>query len=92
MGKAFGLVLMLIALYVGMAVYTEGIENAFGGVFAPIRPVSEREEPLATHLTPGAQMADAPSEPRRRRRVPLTRAVRDRVNADIESGARRRGY
>ena len=92
MGRAFGLVLMLIALYVGMAIYTEGIENVFGGAFAPLQPASDREEPLATPLTPGAQMADAPSEPRRRRRVPITRSVRDRVKADLESGTRRRGY
>jgi hypothetical protein len=92
MGKAFGLILMLIALYVGMAIYSEGIEHAFGGAFAPLQPASERDEPLATHLAPGAQMADAPSEPRRRRRVPLTQAVRDRVKADIESGTRRRKY
>jgi hypothetical protein len=92
MGKAFGLILMLIALYVGMAIYGEGIENAFGGAFAPLQPASQRDEPLATHLTPGAQMADAPSEPRRRRRVPLTQAVRERVKADLDSGAKRRGY
>jgi len=90
MGRIFGLALMLIALYVGMTVYTEGLENAFGGAFAPIEPIDEREEPLATHLTPAAQMADAPTE--RRRRVPVTQAVRERVNSHMETGARRRGY
>ena len=90
MGRIFGIVLMLVALYVGMTVYAEGIENAFGGAFAPIEPIDQGEEPLATHLTPAAQMADAPTE--RRRRVPVTQAVRERVNAHMESGARRRGY
>ena len=81
---------LLIALYVGMTVYTEGLENAFGGAFAPLEPVDGRDEPLATELTPAAQMADAPSE--RRRRVPVTQAVRERVNSHMETGARRRGY
>jgi hypothetical protein len=90
MGRIFGLVLFLAAIYVGMTVYTEGIENAFGGAFAPLESVDGREEPFATHLTPAAQMADAPSGPRRR--VPVTQAVRERVNSDMETGARRRGY
>jgi hypothetical protein len=89
MGRIFGIVLVLAAIYVGMTVYTEGIENAFGGAFAPIEPIDQGEEPLATHLTPAAQMADAPTE--RRRRVPVTQAVRERVNSHMETGARRRG-
>ena len=90
MGRIFGLVLMLAALYVGMTVYTEGIENAFGGAFAPLESIREREEPLAIGLTPAAQMADAPTE--RGQRVPVTQAVRERVNSHMETGARRRGY
>jgi hypothetical protein len=90
MGRIFGLVLFLAAIYVGMTIYTEGMENAFGGAFAPLEPVDGREEPWATDLTPAAQMADGPTE--RRRRVPITQAVRERVNSDMESGARRRGY
>jgi hypothetical protein len=77
MGKAFGLILMLIALYVGMTIYTEGIDQAFGGA-------------LATHLTPGAQSADAPAD--RERRGSITDRVRERVTADMEAGRRRRGY
>ena len=94
MGRLFRIVLVLGALYVGITIYTEGIDNAFGGVFEgilePIEPVDEREDPTATALTPAAQMADAPSE--RRRRVPVTQAVRERVNDHMETGARRRGY
>ena len=90
MGRLFGIVLVLGAIYVGLTVYTEGIENAFGGAFSPIEPIDQGEEPLATHLTPAAQMADAPTE--RGRRVPVTQAVRERVNSHMETGARRRGY
>jgi hypothetical protein len=89
MTKAFGLIMLLVALYIGMTIYTEGIENAYGGIFAPIAP-SDRESPMATHLTPAAGMADAPMAPARRGKV--TDAVRDRVTADLEEGARRRGY
>lgn len=89
MTKAFGLIMMLIALYIGMTIYTEGIENAYGGIFAPIA-TSDGGSPMATHLTPAAGMADAPSEPRPRQRI--TDAVRDRVTSDLQEGARRRGY
>lgn len=91
MGKALGLIATLIALYVGMTIYTDGIDHALGGVFAPIQPMSRRETPIATHLTPGAELAEPPSEPRRpRERIPD--AVRNRVTSDLKEGARRRGY
>ena len=89
MSKAFGLILMVIALYVGMTLYTKGLDRAYSDVFAPIAS-SEDGSPMATHLTPAAGMADAPTE--RRRRVRVTDAVRERVSADLEEGARRRGY
>ena len=90
MGRLFGLVLMLISLYIGMTVYTKGIEHAFGGVLAPIQPVQSRDTPFATDLTPAAGLADAPAEPVRPVRV--TDAVRSQVSSDLEAGAGRRGY
>lgn len=89
MGKAFGWIMMLAALYVGMTIYAKGIDQATSDLFSPIAS-SEGHDPLATHLTAAAGMADAPSERRRRGRV--TDVVRDRVTADLEAGARRRGY
>ena len=89
MARTFGLVLMLVALYVGMTIYTRGVEHLFGGAFAPIQPMSQREAPLATHLTPAAQLSDEPAD--RERRVWITDAVREQVNADIQAGSRRRG-
>ena len=87
MGKGFGLIMMLAAMYFGMQVYTEGVENVWGGVFAPIQG-SDRDAPLATHLSPAAQLADEPSSPSRPR-VRITERVRQRVTADLEAGARR---
>jgi hypothetical protein len=89
MAKAFGWIMMLAALYFGMTIYTKGIDQANSDLVAPIASSDDRA-PLATHLTPAAGMADAPSERRRRGRV--TDVVRDRVTADLEAGALRRGY
>ena len=91
MGKAFGLVMMVIALYVGMTVYTKGFDQAYSQVFAPIQPMSQREEPLATGLSPAAGLADAPSGGENRP-VKVTDRVRNQVSADMALGASRRGY
>jgi len=90
MGRVIGLIGMLVALYVAMTLYTKGIEGAFGGALAPIEPTSNRDAPIATHLTPAAELAGPPSE--RERRVWVTDAVRERVRSDLDEGARRRGY
>jgi len=87
MGKAFGLVLLLISLYIGMTIYTKGIEHTLGGAFAPIQPMSQRETPLATGLSPAAGLADEPSQSSRP--VVITDAVRNQVSADLAAGARR---
>jgi hypothetical protein len=89
MSKAFGLIVMLLALYIGMTIYSEGVDRAYGGLFAPIAS-SERDSAPGAGLTPLAGMAEAPTEARRRVRV--TDAVRERVSADIAAGAKRRGY
>ncbi len=90
MARGFGLVLMLVALYIGMTIYTKGIDQFVGNAFAPIEPAASRENAPATHLTPGAELAAPPTE--RTRRVRLTDSVRDRVERDMEQGTRRRGY
>ena len=91
MAKAFGLVAILVALYIGMSIYVDGIDRALGGVFAAIEPQDGRETPAAIHLTPAAQLEDAPAgAPAPRVRV--TDAVRQRVASDLQEGARRRGY
>jgi hypothetical protein len=81
---------MLVSLYIGMTLYTEGIEGAFGGAFAPVESQNQREAPLTTHLTPGELAPDARSDGSEN--VWITDHVRQKVSADYESGARRRGY
>jgi hypothetical protein len=53
MGKAFGLALIVLGIYVGMELYTEGTQRAFGGVFvqlgmaeAPAEGGTAEEAPL----------------------------------------------
>jgi hypothetical protein len=87
MGKAFGLVLMLVALYIGMQIYAGNIESLTRRATAPIQG-TQRETPLATGLTGAAGMADSvPTD--RERRVWVTDVVRERVTADMTRGARR---
>ncbi len=91
MGKAFGLILMVISLYVGITLYTEGMDQAFGGIFASLEPANEREARMGTEITRFSD-ADAPSAGHRPRRGSITNRVRNRVTADLQEGARRRGY
>jgi hypothetical protein len=91
MTRAFGLIAIIIAMYIGMSIYTDGIDRTLNGIFSAIEPVDDREDPLATHLTPAAGLADAPSGPSRPRGR-VTERVRDRVTADLQQAARRRGY
>lgn len=90
MGKMFGLVLIVIALWVGLQIYNEGTENVFGGIFAPVESV-RGDGTGAIGLTPAAQSADVPVE--RTRRVPITERVREAVTEDIQRGFdRNRGH
>jgi hypothetical protein len=98
MGRIFGWILIVATLYVGMRIYTEGVESTFGSLFEPITPISQSETPDATGLTPAAQEAYEPSSPaphrqaKGQRHVTRTEAVRHRVTSSLEQGARRRGY
>jgi hypothetical protein len=81
MTRAFGLIAILIAMYLGMSIYTDGIDRTLGGIFASVEPVEDGEE----------QSADSPSAPSRPRER-VTERVRDRVTVDLQQGLERRGY
>jgi hypothetical protein len=89
--RAVGLIAIIIALYIGMSIYTDGIDRTLDGIFAAVEPVDGGEDPFATHLTPAAGRADAPSAPTPPRGR-VTERVRDRVTADLQQAAQRRGY
>ncbi|HVP29692.1 MAG TPA: hypothetical protein VMW35_11090 [Myxococcota bacterium] len=91
MGKIFGFLLIVIAVYVGLTVYDQGVDRAFGGLFARSHasappPGREAErEPVVSDRGDDAPSADGP------RRVPITQAVRERVTGAMQEGERRQG-
>jgi len=91
MSKLFGLILLLVSIYIGMSLYTKGVDRVVDGAFAPIESAGQREGSPAAFLTPGAQLADEPVAATRPR-VRVTEQVRQRVSGDLARGAERRGY
>jgi len=51
MSKAFGILLIVAAAWVGMEFYTEGSRNAFGGAFASIFENEQAPAPDAPRLS-----------------------------------------
>lgn len=51
MGRLIGLILMLIAIYVGISLYTEGTDHAFGGILAsPASDPAPRPRPVTQRV------------------------------------------
>ena len=42
MGKAFAILLLVVGIWVGLEVYMEGVEGAFGGRLAFLAPAASR--------------------------------------------------
>ncbi len=40
MGKVFGMLLIVFAIWVGLTIYTEGTDRAFGGLLSRFAPAS----------------------------------------------------
>ncbi len=87
MGKLFGLVSILVAMYIGMQIYTNGIDSMLGNALDPIESSERDSSSFGGHLTGGN--ATVPTE---RKRGPITQKVRDKVTDDLQRGAARRGY
>jgi hypothetical protein len=51
MGKLVGIVLIVIAIWIGLTVYSQGTDQAFGGLFARFSGSSTLDGP-ATRSTP----------------------------------------
>ncbi|MBW2232957.1 MAG: hypothetical protein JRG92_20270 [Deltaproteobacteria bacterium] len=86
MGKVIVILLIAAAAWVGSVFHTEGTDKAFGGIFAPIESVRESESSAVLALSPAAQAADVPAQPRMNAGG-VTQGVRNRLN---ESSERRR--
>jgi hypothetical protein len=56
MGRIFGILFIMVAIWVGVEVYTEGLAGAFGGTFVEVGLV-EPEEALDAPVTERAGRA-----------------------------------
>ena len=63
MGRIFGILLMVIGLWVGAEVYTEGVDGAFGGRLAFLVEGEGESGPADTRTT-GVRVHDAVSSAR----------------------------
>ena len=82
MARLFALVLMLVGIYVGLTVYTEGADGVFGGIFAGAKD----EAPDAAASDTEEWMPEAPSSAR----VPPTERVREKAQGAVDDRYERR--
>jgi hypothetical protein len=88
MQKLAGWVFILGLMYVAMTLYSEGTDEAFGGAFSWMSRTTESEaEEILSHTS--AYTNDVP-EGSTRKAVPITDAVRDRVNGHMKTAEQRR--
>ncbi len=82
MERFFGLLLFIAAIYIGATVATEGLDHAFGGLFAGDVPIA-----IET-ATQGEGFDGGAVAPVRR---PVTERVRERVQGDVDDYSARVG-
>ncbi len=46
MGKVFGILLIVFALWIGLSIFTEGTDRAFGGLLSRFAPARDTGAPL----------------------------------------------
>lgn len=76
MQKLMGIVLMVVGIWVGIEIYTQGIDGAFGGIFASSRGAGEQ-----------TTLSTQPTTPPDNRTV--VRRAGDRVQSHMDEGAAR---
>jgi len=86
--KVFGALLLVIAIAIFLTIREEGVENAFGGVMAPIESVrtSAPGEPLGGLSTGNSMPGVAQTDYKR-----LTDRVRDKTNDAMRKSESRAG-
>jgi len=78
MAKAFGILLIVLGVWIGMEIFTKGSDEAFGGIFA-----AGGERATGSESSLGGERATrVPAEP------PVQR-IRARVQQSIKAGAAR---
>lgn len=84
MERFIGLLLFVAAIYVATTVATEGLDHAFGGLFAgESRPAAE--EVLRSDANGGDGATASPT------RLPITERVRIQVQGDVDDYSARVG-
>ncbi len=84
MERFIGLLLFVAAIYVASTVATEGLDHAFGGLFASDRQTAA-EEPVRSDPDGGDEVAALP------KRLPITERVRIQVQGDVDDYSARIG-
>lgn len=74
MGKILGILLIVFAIWVGLTVYTEGTERAFGGFLARFAPASA-EGPVGDTRAPLERVRDRANAARDRQLDRINRQV-----------------
>jgi len=71
MGRAFGILCVVLGLWIGIEIFLEGTENAFGGVFAKHAPEpGQRERTLPQRAGDSVRDSFARDAERRERSLP----------------------
>ncbi len=91
MARVFGMLLILGGLVVFLGVYSEGVDRAFGGVFARFGKSEARERAAVEEPAPRRAAQDWWEKEERRPQQGIGQRVRDRVNNAMETGAERHG-
>jgi hypothetical protein len=80
LSRLFGLILFVLAIYVGITVFTEGVEGAFGGIFVKLGMHTPAADPSGTDPV---GLESRPSS------TPILHRVEDRWRDYIDTPARR---
>lgn len=60
MGKVFGVLVIVVGIWVGLEIYTEGVRGAFGGALASLAPeAAEEGAPAEPHRWAGERARDS---------------------------------
>ncbi len=58
MGRIAGILFMVLGIWVGMEIFTQGVDAAFGGVFARWSHVDTDADPLPADRSPAQRIGD----------------------------------
>ncbi len=84
MAKIFGVLLIVLGVWVGMEIYTKGMDHAFGGMFAGWSEPIHSQGKTTYDQAPGGGSPNAGGE-----RGSLAQRVGSKVQEDLDRGAER---